>query len=225
MSTRERILTTALESFGTTGVDGTSLDALARELDLAKQSILYHFNSKQILFQAVVDEAANVFIAELDSEVERVDPGDVLAQVEGAVRVVFRLALQRPALLGLLREASRPGSSVAVQLTGRLADHIDAAQRSLEVALEDGRVAGSNARLLLFSLYSTIMGVATEVEVMRAMGVEPSLRTLAERRTELLRFLTAALSPQSNAARSAQSNAARSAQSDSSMATKGIAIS
>ncbi len=196
MSTRQRILSTALESFGTTGVDGTSLDALARELDLAKQSILYHFRSKQILFQEVVDEAATEFIAELDSEVGQTNPDDVLAQVEGAVRVVFRLALQRPALLGLLREASRPGSSVAVQLTGRLSNQIDAAQRSLDAALADGRVAGTDARLLLFSLYSTIMGVATEVEVMRAMGVEPSLRSLAERRAELLRFLRAALIPE-----------------------------
>ena len=195
MSTRQRILSTALESFGTTGVDGTSLDALARELDLAKQSILYHFNSKHILFQAVVDEAASEFIRELDGELEGVDPLNVFAQVEGAVRVVFRLALQRPALLGLLREASRPGSSVANQLSGRLAQHIDAAQASLEKALEEGRVVGSDARLLLFSLYSTIMGVATEVEVMRAMGVEPSLRSLAERRNELLRFLRAALIP------------------------------
>ncbi len=195
VSTRERILSTALDSFGTTGVDGTSLDDLARQLDLAKQSILYHFNSKQILFEAVVDEAANVFIHELNSEVDRADPEDVFAQVEGAVRVVFRLATQRPALLGLLREASRPGSSVAVQLSGRLSVHIDKAQRSLDVALAEERVVGENARLLLFSLYSTIMGVATEVEVLRAMGVEPSLRSLTERRSELLRFLEAALRP------------------------------
>lgn len=199
MSTRQRILDTALDSFGTTGVDGTSLDALARELDLRKQSILYYFNSKQTLFEAVVDEAANQFIQELDQVVQRVDPNDVWAQVEGTVRVVFRLAVQRPALLGLLREASRPGSMVAVQLSGRLAHHIDAAQHSLEIALKDGRVRGDNARLLLFSLYSTIMGVATEVEVLRAMGVEPSLRSLAERRQELLRFLQVALVPDGSA--------------------------
>lgn len=195
MSTRQRILDTALESFGTTGVDGTSLDALARELGLRKQSILYYFNSKNALFQAVVDEAANEFIDELDAVFSGVDPRDVWAQVEGAVRVVFRLALQRPALLGLLREASRPGSMVAVQLSTRLAVHIDAAQHALETALHEGRVLGGNARLLLFSLYSTIMGVATEVEVLRAMGIEPSLRTLAERRQELLRFLRVALVP------------------------------
>lgn len=193
VNTRQRILDTALESFGTTGVDGTSLDALARTLGLRKQSILYYFQSKNGLFQAVVDQAATEFIAELD---DVVGADDVWDQVEGTVRVVFRLALQRPALLGLLREASRPGSMVAVQLTSRLSNHIEAAQHSLELALKEGRVAGNNARLLLFSLYSTIMGVATEVEVLRAMGIEPSLRSLAERRSELLRFLYAALSPQ-----------------------------
>ena len=175
------------------GVDGTSLDYLARRLDLRKQSILYHFGSKEALFRAVVDEAATAFMNELDGVVA--DATDVWAQVEGTVRVVFRLAVRRPALLGLLREASRPGSQVATQLSGRLSGHIDAAQDSLETALQEGRVRGDDARLLLFSLYSTIVGVATEVEVLRAMGVEPSLRTLAERRSELLRFLEAALTP------------------------------
>ncbi len=193
VSTRQRILDTALDTFGTSGVDGTSLDNLAGQLDLRKQSILYYFGSKQGLVQAVIDEAANTFIMELDDVV--VDSVDVWAQVEGTVRVVFRLATRRPALLGLLREASRPGSTVATQLTARLAAHIDAAQHSLEIALKEGRVRGENARLLLFSLYSTIMGVATEVEVLRAMGIEPSLRSLAERRSELLRFLQAALLP------------------------------
>lgn len=192
VSTRQRILDTALESFGTRGVDGTSLDSLARSLGLRKQSILYYFRSKNGLFTAVVDEAANEFIAELD---DVVGSDDVWEQVEGTVRVVFRLAVQRPALLGLLREASRPGSMVAVQLTSRLSNHIEAAHHSLDIALKEGRVAGDNARLLLFSLYSTIMGVATEVEVLRAMGIEPSLRSLAERRAELLRFLSAALAP------------------------------
>lgn len=191
-TTRERILDTALDSFGTKGLDGTSLDGLARELGLRKQSILYHFKSKKGLFTAVIDTAADRFIAELD---EAIQTGDVWEQVEGTVRVVFRLAVQRPALLGLLREASRPGSSVAVQLSGRLGEHIEAARLSLERALDEGRVAGDNAQLLLFSLYSTIMGVATEVEVLRAMGGEPSLRTLAERRSELLRFLRVALQP------------------------------
>ena len=46
---------------------------------------------------------------------------------------------------------------------------------------------------MLLSAYSTVIGVATEVEVLRAVGIEPTLRSLAVRRRELLGFLRSAL--------------------------------
>ena len=47
--------------------------------------------------------------------------------------------------------------------------------------------------MLLVSTCSTMMGVATEVEVLRAVGMEPTLRETVLRRRELLRFLRSAL--------------------------------
>jgi hypothetical protein len=47
--------------------------------------------------------------------------------------------------------------------------------------------------LLLLSVYSTVVGVATEVEVLRAVGIEPTLRSTAIRRRELVQFLRRAL--------------------------------
>jgi hypothetical protein len=49
--------------------------------------------------------------------------------------------------------------------------------------------------LLILSAYSTVIGVATEVEVLRAVGIEPSARSLIHRRNELLAFLRSALVP------------------------------
>ncbi len=49
--------------------------------------------------------------------------------------------------------------------------------------------------MLLLSLYSTVVGVATELEVQRAMGIPASLRSTVARRQELIRFLHAALAP------------------------------
>ena len=43
------------------------------------------------------------------------------------------------------------------------------------------------------SAYSTVIGMATEVEVLRGLGEEPTLRSLARRRRELLEFLHSAL--------------------------------
>jgi len=46
---------------------------------------------------------------------------------------------------------------------------------------------------VLLSAYSAVIGVATEVEVLRAVGIDPTLRSLAMRRRELLAFLRSAL--------------------------------
>jgi hypothetical protein len=40
-----------------------------------------------------------------------------------------------------------------------------------------------------------VLGVATEVEVLRAVGIEPTLRSTVVRRRELLTFLHRALVP------------------------------
>ena len=50
-------------------------------------------------------------------------------------------------------------------------------------------------RLLLLAAYSMVTGMATEVEVLRAFGEEPTLASLVHRRNELLSLLRAALEP------------------------------
>ena len=55
--TRQRVLDAALSAFGSDGYAATSLDALAEQLGVRKQTILYYFPSKQALFDSVIDAA------------------------------------------------------------------------------------------------------------------------------------------------------------------------
>src|SRR3954451_3225289 len=96
--TAERIVVAAMEAFGTRGYDGTSLDDLARELGIRKQTILYWYPSKEALLGAVVDRCA-------DEVSDRLPPARTLAEggfgrVEAMVRAMFRLAARHPAMLG-----------------------------------------------------------------------------------------------------------------------------
>ena len=192
-STRERILDAALVAYGTEGYAATSLDALAEQLGVRKQTILYWFPSKQAVFEAVIDAAAEDLVKVFDAAASQGRNG--LDQVEAIVRRVFRLAVRRPELLGLVREASRPGSLSASRLGDRVAPAFDRARAFLEREMEAGRLRRSDPSMLLLSLYSTVVGVATELEVQRAIGIEPTLRATVERRRELVRFLRAALAP------------------------------
>ncbi|MDQ3106491.1 MAG: TetR/AcrR family transcriptional regulator, partial [Actinomycetota bacterium] len=118
-NTRERILDEALASFGTKGYESTSLDALAAQLGLTKQAILYHFASKELLLEAVIDRSA----ADLSATLEAALLGageDGWARIEAIVRSVFLLAARRPVLLGLLREVTRLGPPAATRLMAAL---------------------------------------------------------------------------------------------------------
>ena len=66
-STKDRILDAALSSFASRGYEATSLDAVAKGLDLTKQSILYWFPSKDALLEAVIARSADDLSAALET--------------------------------------------------------------------------------------------------------------------------------------------------------------
>ena len=189
--TRQRILDAALTAFGSRGYDATSLDSLAKELGLRKQTILYYYPSKEALLDAAIDEAANELSGALEAALA--SAGEGWARVEAVVRSVFRLAARRPGLLGLLREVSRLGSPAASRLTAALDPLIARAASFLEAEMDAGTMRRHEPRLVLLAAYSAVVGVATEVEVLRALGYEPTARSLLRRRAELLAFLRSAL--------------------------------
>jgi AcrR family transcriptional regulator len=191
VTTRDRILDVALASFADPGYEATSLDALATHLRVTKQTILYHLAPKAALLAAVIDRSAAELANALEAALASAGPG--FARVEAVVRSVFRLASRRPELLGLVREVSRLGPPAATRLTDALEPLVGRATAWLSAEMDTGAVRRQDPRLLLLAAYSSVIGMATEVEVLRALGDEPSARSLVRRRRELLAFLRSAL--------------------------------
>jgi len=191
--TRARVVDAAIVAFGGRGYDATSLDAVASELGIRKQTILYYFPSKEALLDAAIDRAAEDLSLTLEEALASAGQG--WDRVEAVVRSVFRLAARRPELLGLIREVSRLGPPPTTRLTATLDPLIQRATTFLESEMDVGAMRRHDPRLLLLAAYSTVIGVATEVEVMRALGYEPTARSLVRRRAELLAFLRSALIP------------------------------
>lgn len=188
--TRERILASALAAFGTRGYEAVSLDDLADQLGVRKQTILYHFGSKAELFGATIDGA----VLDLgDRMVEAGRDRTGWPAVEAVVNAVFRIAVREPQRLGLLRETTRLGGEWSDRVRVALGPVIEKARLFLTLEMRRGNMRQTDPNLVLVSAYSTVMGVATEVEVLRAVGIEPTLREAVKRRRELLRFLEAAL--------------------------------
>lgn len=189
--TAERILDAALVSFASRGYEATSLDALAVSLKVRKQTILYWYPSKEALLEAVIARSADELATVLNESLARAGGG--WDRIEAVVRSVFRLAARKPELLGLLREVARLGPPAATQMTLSLGPLVDRASSFLEAEMEAGTLRRHDPRLLLLAIYSTVIGMVTEVEVLRALGEEPTARSLVRRRADVLALLRSAL--------------------------------
>ena len=193
--TAERIVTAAIAAFGTRGYGATSLDDLARELGIRKQTILYWYPSKEALLDAAVDRTATEVALRLRRALSPDGAVEGFARVDAIVRAMFRLAARHPTMLGFLREVTRLGPPASTRLLGALAPLVDGAAGFLAAEMDAGRMRRHDPRLLLLAAYSMVTGLATEVEVLRAFGEEPTLASLVRRRDELLALLRAALVP------------------------------
>jgi len=191
MRTDERILDTALDLFAGRGFGATSLDAIAAELGVRKQTILYWFPSKERLLDAVIERSAVELAHALEAALAGAQPG--LGRVDAVMRAVFRFAVRRPALLGLLREADRLGPGVSDEVTVHLQPLIARAIAFVEQEMAAGTIRRGDPRLLVVFTYSTVLGVATDVEAQRAVGWEPSAAGLRRMRRELFAFVRAAV--------------------------------
>jgi AcrR family transcriptional regulator len=192
-STAERTLRAALDAFGTRGYGATSLDDLARELGIRKQTILYWYPSKEALLDAAIDRTAAEVSVRLERAVATAEPG--FGRVDAIVRAMFRLAARHPTMVGFLREATRLGPPASTRLLAALTPLIDRAAGYLEAEMDARRIRRHEPRFLLLAAYSMVTGMATEVEVLRAFGEEPTLASLVRRRNELLDLLRDALVP------------------------------
>lgn len=191
--TSDRILDAALTAFGTRGYEATSLNMLAVELGLTKQTILYWFGSKEGVLDAVVDRSALELAGALESALAGAGPAD--DHIEVVMRTVFRFAVRQPALLGLLRELNRLGPEVVDRLALGLGSLVERAAEFLAGEMDAGTIRRGDPRLLLLFVYATVVGVATEAEAQRVVGLTASPASLRRLRRELFAFVRAALRP------------------------------
>jgi TetR/AcrR family transcriptional regulator len=204
-STRSRILDAALESIAQRGYDATSLDGLASAVGFRKQTVLHHYGSKDGVLRALVERSATELAAAVgtglaDDRLAAMERGSVLGVVDHTVRVAFRLAATRPELIALIRETARLGGQQTDALMLALEPLTGSASRYLQRAAVAGVVRDHDSRALMVGAYARVIGAATEVEALRQLGVEPSLRILVRRQNELIRELHRVLQPIDNAA-------------------------
>ena len=158
-NTRQRILDAATDLFGLRGVEAVSLDTIASDVGVAKQTLLYWFPSKDDLVQAVLVGAIEELTLGIEAAI-RASTDDPLDRIDAVVRAVFRPAVRRPALLGLVREVSRLPTASGERLADAVQPLVARAVGYLGAEMDAGRLRRADPRLVAALAYATVTGIA-----------------------------------------------------------------
>ena len=84
---KEQILESALNVFKTTGLDGTTMDEIAKQADFGKATLYYYFSSKEEIFIELLDRGWKTIWESIEPVIhENENPKDTLNIIGGLVR-------------------------------------------------------------------------------------------------------------------------------------------
>ena len=189
--TADRILAEALGAFAARGVEATSLDSVAAGIGVRKQTLLYWFPSKEALLLAVIDHAVAQVGEALRDAVLAAPATGIEAKLSAAVDATFRLGRTRPELLALVREIARVGRPALTHFGEVVDPLLSGAAEAIASATPE--ITAEQARVVLVEMGARVVGLATEAELLEALGQPPELAWLRRRRRALLNELASRL--------------------------------
>lgn len=106
--TRQQILDAATEEFAAKGFEGARTDNIAQRANVAKRMLYHYFNSKDGLFQAVLEQAyAQIRHAEENLDLTSRDPKQAMAEL---VAFSFDWFVNHPEFIAILNEENLLGA-------------------------------------------------------------------------------------------------------------------
>ena len=113
LRSRDSLLRAATRQFAERGFSATSIDDVCRDAGVVKSAVYWHFDSKEGLLAAVLEETATAWIDGILASVQQT--GDPRERLSRAIAGMRDLVEKRPALLRLLQ-------SMLLERTGESAE-------------------------------------------------------------------------------------------------------
>ena len=153
------IVQAAVRVFAECGYEGSAIASIAAGAGLSKQNLMYYFPTKQMLYQRVLDDVLDEWLARMSSLADaRQDPRDMLRAYIGAK---LRFSREQPFAsrvyaLEVINGARLYGAQIHSRVLPLLRRDIEV----FETWIRAGKIAPVNATHLLFAIWSMTQSYA-----------------------------------------------------------------
>lgn len=193
-TTRQQILDAARQCFAQAGYSGTSLNDIAAEVGIRRQSLLHHFASKETLYEEVFEQLLADWFSRLTDSITA--PSRGLEKVEQVLDAGFGFFADNPAYVTLMRrEAIDGGSHLAIDLAATLRPLFDEAVAYFEREMAAGVFRAQDPAQLLLTGYGALLSYFSDAPFLEGLLDENPLTesALARRRAHIIDFFRSAL--------------------------------
>ena len=167
------ILQEAESHFAQFGFEGASLENIAAAAGLSRHNLLYYFPSKEALYQRVLDDVLNQWLAGMDDLSHSNDPESALRQY---IQAKLRYSREHPDgakvfTKEVIAGAPRYGKAIAERVGPRLKAEV----RTFERWAKEGRIAKVNFTHLMFIIWSVTQAYADQEAQFALLLGKPAL--------------------------------------------------
>lgn len=153
------IVAEAVRVFAASGYEGASVAAIAENVGLSKQNLMYYFPTKQVLYQRVLDDVLDEWLARMANIAEPDgEPADVL---RAYIRAKLDFSREHPLAsrvyaMEVISGAPVYGAQIRERVVPLVRKDIDVFKRWIA----EGRIAPVNATHLLFAIWAMTQSYA-----------------------------------------------------------------
>jgi TetR/AcrR family transcriptional regulator len=168
---RELILEAALEMFSAHGFRGSTIDQIAEAAGMSKPNLLYYFRRKEDIHEALIERLLKTWLQPLR---ELDEAGDPLTELRSYIRRKLEMARDYPRESRLFANEILQGAPrIMPLLEGELKTLVEEKAEIITAWMRAGKVAETDPRHLLFSIWATTQHYADfDVQVRAVLGSE-----------------------------------------------------
>ncbi len=196
ITTRDAILNAAETLFARFGYEGTSLNHIAEMVGIRRPSLLHHFESKELLYQATFERQIADWFDRIEAATQ--GPSDEWETLDRILEAGFSFFAANPEFVRIVRwEMLAEESLLGKGLGEALRPLMNRAESFFKRAMDSGTFRSHDPEQLLLTGYGAILSSFSDVVFLETLTSRDPLsaKSLQARHNHLRAFFRSALEP------------------------------